>query len=294
MEVVLAGASGLIGTALAASLRADGHRVKRLVRHPVQEPDVDSWDPARGLVDPDFLAGADAVVCLSGAGVGEHRWTDSYKRTIVASRVDSVGTIANSLAEYGGPRVFLAASAVGYYGDTDDRQVDEDAPAGDSFLSEVCLQWEAAADPARAAGVRVVHLRTGPVLAKEGGFLGRLLPIVKAGLGGKLGDGRQFVPWISLTDEAAAICFLLTAELAGPVNLVAPAPVRNAELVGALGRYLHRPTVVPVPGFAAKLALGEFAEDVLTGQRAVPRRLLDAGFEFSHRDLDTALHAELG
>lgn len=294
MEVVLAGASGLIGTALAASLRADGHRVKRLVRHPVREPDIDSWDPARGLVDPDFLAGADAVVCLSGAGVGEHRWTDSYKRTIVASRVDSVGTIANSLAEYGGPRVFLAASAVGYYGDTDDRQVDEDAPAGDSFLSEVCLQWEAAADPARAAGVRVVHLRTGPVLAKEGGFLGRLLPIVKAGLGGKLGDGRQFVPWISLTDEAAAIRFLLTAELAGPVNLVAPAPVRNAELVGALGRYLHRPTLVPLPGFAAKLALGEFAEDVLTGQRAVPRRLLDAGFEFSHRDLDTALHAELG
>jgi hypothetical protein len=296
MEVVLAGASGLIGSALKASLLTDGHEVKTLVRHAVtgDDVDVDSWDPAKGLLDPDFVRGADAIVCLSGVGVGDHRWTDAYKHKIVQSRVDSVGTISRSLDEYGGPRVLICASAVGYYGDTGDREIDESAPAGDSFLSEVCVQWEAAADPARAAGVRVAHLRSGLVLAKDGGFLGRLVPLVKAGLGGKLGDGRQFMPWISLTDEVAAISFLLTHDVAGPVNLTGPAPVRNAELTKVVGQLLHRPTILPVPGFAAKLALGEFAEDVLTGQRALPRRLVDAGFSFTHRDLETALHAELG
>jgi uncharacterized protein len=293
MEVVLAGASGLIGSALKKSLRGDGHRVKVLVRHPTSAEDEDSWDPTAGLVDPDFLAGADGVVCLSGVGVGDHRWTDSYKQLIISSRVDSVGTLARSLAEYGGPRVFLVASAVGFYGDTGDATVDEQTPAGDSFLSEVCLQWEAAADPAREAGVRVAHLRTGLVLAKDGGLLKRLAPIVKAGIGGKLGSGRQFMPWISLTDEIAAIRFLLEHDLAGAVNLTGPEPARNAEFTKVLGRALHRPTIFPVPGFAAKLALGEFAEDVLVGQRALPQRLLDAGFEFTHRDLESALDAEL-
>ncbi len=294
MEVVLAGASGLIGSALASSLRADGHRVKTLVRRTVRGADVDNWDPDQGLLDPNFLTGADAVVCLSGAGVGDHRWTDEYKAVIRRSRVDTVATIARSLADYGGPRVLLAASAVGYYGDTGDRVVDEDSPSGDTFLAGVCRDWEAAADPARAAGVRVVHLRTGLVLAKDGGLLKRLTPIVRAGLGGKLGNGRQFMPWISITDEVAAIRFLLANELAGPVNLTGPSPARNAELTKKLGQLLHRPTAFRVPGLAARAVLGQFAEDVLTGQRALPKRLLDAGFEFRHADLDSALRSELG
>jgi uncharacterized protein (TIGR01777 family) len=293
MEVVLAGASGLIGSALAESLRRDGHRVKTLLRRPVSGPDVDSWDPAAGRLDPDFLAGADAVVCLSGVGVGDHRWTDAYKKLIVQSRVDSVGTVARTLAGYGGAPVLIAASAVGYYGDTGDREVDEDAPSGDTFLSGVCRQWEAAADPARAAGVRVVHLRTGLVLTRSGGLLKRLLPIVKAGVGGRLGDGRQFMPWISLTDDIRAIRFVMESDVVGPVNVVGPDPVRNAEFTDTLGRLVHRPTALPVPGFAARVALGQFAEDVLTGQRAVPRRLTDAGFRFNDSDLTAALRAEL-
>jgi len=293
MDVVLAGASGVIGSALAESLRADGHRVKTLVRQPTSEADVDSWDPAAGLLDPDFLAGADAVVCLSGAGVGDRRWTDDYKSLIRSSRVDSVGTVARHLAEYGGPRVLLAASAVGYYGDTRDRQVDEDAPPGDTFLAGVCVDWEAAAEPARAAGVRVVHLRTGLVLTSSGGLLRRLATLVRAGAGGRLGSGRQYMPWISLTDEIRAIRFLLEAEVTGPVNLTAPAPATNAEFTRTLGHVLHRPTPFAVPGFAARVTLGEFATEVLIGQRAVPRRLTDAGFEFRHAELEAALRAEL-
>jgi uncharacterized protein (TIGR01777 family) len=294
VEVVLAGASGLIGTALRAGLRADGHRVKTLVRQPVSgRADVASWDPARGLLDPAFLASADAVVCLSGAGVGARRWTPAYKQTIWRSRVDSVATLARTLAEHGGPRILVAASAVGYYGDTGDVEVDEAAPPGATFLSRVCAEWEAAADPARAAGVRVVHLRSGLVLAKAGGLLARLIPLVRLGIGGPLGSGRQFYPWIALADELAAIRFVLDHDVAGPVNLTAPAPVRNADFTRALGRVLHRPTVLRVPGPAARLALGEFATEVLIGQRAVPRRLLDAGFRFAYPDLDAALRAEL-
>lgn len=294
MQVVLAGASGLIGQPLKASLLADGHQVKTLVRSPSSAPDTDTWDPKQGLVDPDFLAGADVLVCLSGVGVGDHRWTDSYKQQIIDSRVDSVGTLARSLAEYGGPRTFVVASAVGYYGDTGDLEVTEQTPPGTSFLSDVCVQWEAAADPARAAGVRVSHLRTGLVLAKDGGLLKRLTPIVKAGIAGKLGDGRQFMPWISLTDEIAAIRHVIDSELSGPLNLVGPAPVRNAEFTRVLGSVLHRPTVLPVPGFAARIALGEFAGDVLTGQRALPAVLTGSGFTFQHADIETALRAELG
>ena len=291
---MLAGGSGFLGTALKRSLRADGHDVSVLVRHDTTSAGEDSWDPGRGLVDPDFLAGADAVVCLSGVGVGDQRWTESYKRLIVQSRVDSVGTIARSLRDYGGPRIFLAASAVGYYGASGDRVVDEQSPAGDLFLSQVCQQWEAAADPAREAGVRVTHLRTGLVLARGQGLLARLVPIVKLGVGGKLGDGTQYMPWISLTDEIAAIRHLLTHDVPGPVNLTGPKPVRNDEFTRTLGKVLGRPTLLPVPGFAARIAVGEFAETVLTGQRAVPKRLLESGFEFAHQDLESALRAELG
>jgi uncharacterized protein (TIGR01777 family) len=295
MEVVLAGASGLIGQALVTGLRADGHRVKQLVRREVRGQDeLDSWDPARGRLDPDFLAGSDAVICLSGAKVDGRRWNDAYKQTILRSRVDTVGTIARTLAEYGGPRTFIAASAVGYYGDTGGRETTEDGPPGGTFLSDVCRQWEAAADPARQAGVRVTHLRTGLVLANGSGLLKRLVPVVKAGIGGPIGSGRQYQPWISLTDEIAAIRFLLGADVPGPVNLTGPAPVTNAEFTRTLGRVLHRPTVLPVPGFAVRLAFGELAGEAVIGQRAVPRRLLDAGFRFTHPDLETALRAELG
>jgi uncharacterized protein (TIGR01777 family) len=289
VRVVLAGASGLIGSALKAELREHGYQVDVLLRSATNEPGTDSWDPAADRVDPDFLAGADAVVCLSGVGVGDHRWTDSYKKQIVRSRVDSVGTLARSLATYGGPRTFVAASAVGYYGVSGDEIVHEDHPPGDSFLSGVCQQWEAAADPAREAGIRVVHLRTGLVLTGDGGMLKRLKPIALLGAAGKLGSGRQYWPWISLADEVAAIRFLIEHDVSGPANLTGPAPLRNAEFMDVLGRVVHRPTKLPTPGFAIKAVLGEFAEDVLTGQNAVPTVLTQAGFQFRHPDAESAL-----
>ncbi len=294
MQVVLAGASGLLGSALKEELRGADHTVKVLVRHPTQRPDEDRWDPGQGRLDPQFLEGADAVVCLSGVGVGDHRWTREYKQQIVRSRVDSVGTVARTLAEHGGPRVLVCASAVGYYGDTGDRVVDEQAGPGERFLSSVCVQWEAAAEAARQAGVRVAHLRTGLVLSRRGGLLKPLSLIVKAGIGGRLGSGRQYMPWISIADEVAAIRHVVDSDLDGPVNLTAPTPVTNAEFTRTLGSVLHRPTVFPVPGFAAHLALGEFAGEALIGQRAVPAKLLADGFTFTHTDLADALSAELG
>lgn len=294
MQVVLTGASGLIGTALGESLRADGHRVKTLVRREPVGDDEDSWDPANGLLDPDFLADVDAVVCLSGAPVDGRRWNAEYKKQILQSRVDSVGTVARTLADYGGPPVLVCASAVGYYGDTGDQTVDEHAPPGESFLSRVCVQWEQAAQPARDAGVRVTQLRTGLPLTGSGGLLKRLKPIVQAGVAGRLGSGRQFMPWISFTDEIAAIRFLIQHELPGPVNLTGPVPVRNAEFMSTLGRVLHRPTVLPTPAFAMRIALGELAGEALAGQRAVPKRLTEAGFTFAHPSLESAMRAALG
>ncbi|MCW2496766.1 TIGR01777 family oxidoreductase [Jatrophihabitans sp.] len=294
MRIVLAGASGLIGTALKRALREDGHEVAVLVRHDTSVRGEDSWDPAQGLVDPQFLAGADAVVCLSGVGVGDHRWSAEYKQQIIDSRVQTVGTLAQSLATYGGPRVLLAASAVGYYGDRGDETLTEDARPGTGFLADVCIQWEEAAAPAREAGVRVASLRTGLVLSAEGGLLQRLKPIVQCGVAGRLGSGRQFMPWITLRDELRAIQFLLTAEVSGPVNLTAPTPVRNVEFTKTLGTVLNRPTLLPTPGFALKLALGEFGGEALASQRAVPAKLLDAGFTFTDTDLEAALRASLG
>ena len=294
MLVVLAGGSGLIGTALAEALRADGHRVRRLVRGSASGPDTAGWEPAAGRLDPAALADADAVVCLSGAGVGDRRWTDAYKAQLRSSRLDTVGTIARTMAEVGGPAVLVAASAVGYYGDTGERTVDEDGPPGDTFLARLCVDWEAAAEPARAAGLRVAHLRTGLVLTRDGGLLSRLRLIVKAGLGGRLASGRQYWPWISLEDELRAIRHVLDGELAGPVNLTGPLPVTNAEFTRTLGRVLHRPTPFVVPSFAARIVLGEFATEVLIGQRALPRKLTESGFTFADRDLEACLRRELG
>jgi uncharacterized protein (TIGR01777 family) len=295
VTVVLAGASGQIGRALATSLRDDGIAVRRLVRRAPAGADEVRWDPAEHVLDPDVVAGADAVVCLSGAPVDAHRWTDAYKQTLIASRTDAVGTIAHTLADAGdaAPRTLIVASAVGYYGDTGDWVVTEEAPPGDGFLSDVCVQWEAAATPAREAGIRVVHLRTGLVLG-DGGLLGRLKPVVQLGVAGRIGSGRQFMPWITLHDHVRAMRFLLAGDLAGPVNLTAPAPVRNAEFMSTLGRVLHRPTMVPTPAFALKAVLGELADDVLTGQRAVPAALTAAGYEFEHTDLEPGLRWALG
>jgi uncharacterized protein (TIGR01777 family) len=295
MQIVLAGGSGLIGTALAASLRADGHLVTQLVRRPATEPEFAFWDPARGELDADVLAGADAVVCLSGANVGAKRWTEAYKQTILRSRVDTVGTIARTLATMADarPPVFLAGSAIGYYGDTGAREVGEEGAPGETFLSEVCVQWEAAADPARAAGVRVTHLRTGIVLAREADVLKRLVPITKLGLAGPLGSGRQYFPWISLRDEVAGIRFLLDHDLAGPVNLTAPTPATNRDFTKTLAHVLHRPAFMPVPGFAVRAVAGELATETVIGQRAVPRRLLEAGFVFTDGDLEATLRDQL-
>jgi uncharacterized protein (TIGR01777 family) len=296
VKVVVTGASGLIGTALVSSLRSDGHDVLRLVRHIALAPDEANWDPARRLLDPSLLAGSDAVVHLAGAGVGDKRWSEAYKQTILASRVDGTSTLAAALASMDSPPgVLVSASAVGFYGERGDDVLDESASLGSGFLADVVRQWEACTAPASDAGVRVVHIRSGLVLSADGGVLGRTLPLFKLGLGGRLGSGRQWMPWIALPDEVAAIRFLLDSPaLSGAVNLSAPTPVRNSDYTHAVGRAVHRPTLAPVPRITLRVALAGFADEgALVSQRAVPRRLLDAGFEFSYPTLDAALTALL-
>jgi hypothetical protein len=294
MRVLLAGGSGLIGSALRHSLERSRHDVRQLVRRDPRSPNERRWAPDRGELDLADLDGVDAVVCLSGVGIADHRWSDGYKRALRDSRLDSVGTIARAVAVTEPAPVLLSGSAVGYYGDTGDDVVDETAPSGAGFLAELCRDWEAASSPAQRAGGRVAQLRTGLVLAADGGLLKRLKPIVLAGAGGRIGDGRQYLPWISLADEVAAIEFLLQHEVHGAVNLTGPTPVRNAEFMSALGRVLRRPTVLPTPGFALRMVLGELAQDVLGGQRAVPAVLDAAGFRWQHPDLDSALRWALG
>ncbi len=299
MHIAVTGSSGLIGTELVTALRGDGHDVRRLVRRTPRTADEHRWDPEHRQLDPGVLADVDAVVNLAGVGIGDKRWTDRYKHEVVTSRVDSTTTISSALAQAaaadpGRRRVLLSASAVGYYGDGGDRVIDETSPAGTDFLADVCVQWEAATAPAEAAGVRVAHLRTGLVLG-EGGLMAKLKPLFSLGVGGPMGSGKQYWPWISLRDEVDAIRFLLTADVAGPVDLTGPEPVTNAAFASALGRVLHRPAVLPVPGFALSLVLGEFAQlGVLAGQRALPRVLMDAGFTFTHGDVESALRWAVG
>ena len=295
MRVVVSGASGLIGSALCTSLTASGHDVVKLVRRSAGNGEI-QWDPMQRQLPAGALEGSDAVVHLAGAGIGDHRWTDSYKAEIRDSRVRSTELLANAIADCkNGPKVMLSGSAVGFYGDSDERELDETAAAGKDFLAQVCSEWEAATSVAAMAGTRVVHLRTGIVLAAHGGALRKMLPLFKLGLGGRFGNGRQWQSWISLPDEVGAIRHLLTADVRGPVNLTAPTPVTSSEFARTLGKVLHRPSLLPVPSFAPKLLLGGELVDALlmSGQRVVPRALQASGFAFQHETLEVALRAVL-
>jgi uncharacterized protein len=282
MRIVVSGASGLIGGALMTQLRAQGHTVVRLVRRPPAVADELSWDPTTGEFDPAVFAEVDAVINLSGAGVGDRRWTASYKQEILDSRVKTTSAIANAIAALDHkPMVLLNASAIGWYGETGQRAVDESDKGGDDFLADVCKQWEGAAEPAQAAGIRTVFLRTGLVMDGHGGALARMVPLFKAGVGGRLGNGQQWWSWITLRDEIRAILHLLNSDIDGPVNLVSPNPVTNQEFTAALARALHRPALFPVPAFALKIALGGFATEVLGSKRILPTVLTESGFTFT-------------
>ena len=297
MKVAISGASGLIGGALARGLSADGAEVVRLVRREAGSADEIGWDPlaSHDGLDPAALTGVDAVVHLSGAPIASGRWTRARKARLRASRIESTRTLAAAMAAaQAGPRVLLCGSAIGYYGDTADQITDETAPSGAGFLAELVSDWEAATDPATAAGVRVAHLRSGVVLAADGGMLGRLLLPFRLGLGAKIGSGSQYFSWIAITDEVRAIRFLLgDDDASGPFNLTAPEPVTNAEFTRALARAMGRPAVLGLPSVALRAALGEVASELLGSARIVPRRLTDAGFTFSHPDIAGALSAVL-
>jgi uncharacterized protein (TIGR01777 family) len=295
VKIAVSGASGLIGSHLVIQLREHGHEVITLVRREPRQPGEVRWDPAAGELDPAALTGIDAAINLSGAGIGDKRWTDDYKRVVLESRLSCSRLLANTLTQLDPrPTVLLSGSAIGFYGDTGDTEVDETSPAGTGYLADVCVQWEQAAAGAVQAGIRVAYLRTGLVLSGAGGMLKQQLLLYKAGLGGPLGSGKQWWSWVSLTDELNAIEHLLTADVSGPVDLVGPAPVRQKEFAAELGKALHRPALLPAPGFALKLALGGFAQDgILAGQRVRPGVLESTGFTFAHPTLEQALASSL-
>ncbi|MCR6494185.1 TIGR01777 family oxidoreductase [Cellulomonas sp. P24] len=289
MDVVVAGSHGLIGSAVVEHLSASGHQVLRLVRRPATHADEIEWDPAAGRLAANALSGADAVINLAGAGVGDHRLTPAYKRTVLLSRTSTTSLLARTMAGADTPpAVLLQGSAIGAYGDTGMHEVDETGGWGQTFLASVVREWEASTGAARDAGVRVAHLRSGIVLSPHGGALARMLPLLRAGLGGRLGSGRQYWSWITLEDEVRAIAHLLTSSVQGAVNLTAPHPVDNATVARALASALHRPAVVAVPAFALKIVLGEFSREVLGSIRAVPRALTDDGFTFRHPTIEDA------
>ena len=292
MRIIVSGASGLIGSALVPHLASRGHEVIRLVRRSAGTGES-QWDPARGVIDANIVGGADAIIHLSGAGIGDKRWSNSYKREILDSRVKSTKLLASVIAGAAKrPGVFLSGSAIGFYGARGDETLDETSSAGTGFLADVCKEWEAAAV---GAGTRTVFLRTGIVLSTKGGALKKQLPLFRAGLGGRFGSGDQWQSWISIDDEVRAIEHLLNSNVAGPVNLTAPAPVTNMEFSRVLGNVLRRPAILPVPAIGPKLLLGgELADALLfTGQRVLPRALSAAGFQFDHPTLEIALRALL-
>jgi uncharacterized protein (TIGR01777 family) len=298
VRYAIAGSSGLIGSALADSLAADGHEVIRLVRRPPRSGAELRWDPAAvgGGLEPDALGGIDGAINLAGAPIASGRWTDARKAELRASRIQATTALAIALAAARPrPGALLNGSAIGFYGDRGDQPVDEDAPSGSGFLAELVRDWEAAARAAEPAGIRVAMLRTGIVLAPSGGMLGKLLFPFRLGLGPTLGSGRQYQSWISLADEVRAIRFLLdTPGLAGPVNLTAPNPVTNAEFTAALAAAVRRPHVLRIPAAALRMALGEAAGELLASARVTPRKLSDAGFAFRHPDIGPALAVAAG
>ncbi len=300
MKIAVAGASGLIGGTLLPSLRAQGHEVRQLVRRTPRTADEHRWDPQHRRLDPSVLRDVDAVINLAGAPIRPRPWTRAYRHELVTSRLDATATISQALTvaaadDPSRPRVLLNASGIGYYGDTGPTEIREDAPPGTDFLAQLCVRWEAATMAAADAGVRVVLLRTGLVLAPEAMLVKVLGLVFRFGLGGRLGSGKQYWPWISLDDEIGAIHHLLTADVSGPVNLAAPAPVTNAEFTRVMGSVLGRPTPLPVPAFAVSLGLGEFGRSsVIGGQRAVPAKLLDSGYAFARTDLEATLRTALG
>ena len=296
MRVAITGATGLIGGALAEYLRNDGLDVLRLVRRPAAGVTELRWDPAKpdGGLAAGALDGVDAVVHLSGAPIASRRWTPARKQELRASRVDSSAALIRAmLAAPAPPPVLLAASAVGWYGNTAGHAVDESAPSGAGFLPALVRDWEQATAPARAAGIRVVNLRSGIVLSRHGGLLGPLLLPFRLGLGAKIGTGTQYVSWITLTDHLRAMRFLLQQDLSGPVNLTAPAPATNADLTRALARAVHRPAVLQVPAAVVRLALGELSTELLSSSRVVPARLEAAGFTFQHPTIGPAVAAAI-
>jgi uncharacterized protein (TIGR01777 family) len=288
--IAIAGSSGLIGSALVYALRATDRRVLRIVRRAPSNADEVFWNPDTGEFDSSALDGVDAVVNLCGISIGEKRWSGAFKQSLRDSRIGPTEVLSAAVVEAGVPTL-VNASAVGYYGDTGGRTVDETASAGEGFMAQLCADWEAATSFAERDGTRVVLARTGLVLAPAGGLLSRVKPLFSLGLGARLGNGRQYMPWISLEDEIRALLFAINHdEVAGPVNLTGPAPVTNAEFTAALGRTVNRPTPLIAPGFALRTLIGEFADEgLLGGQRAIPTVLERAGFKFHHNTIGEAL-----
>jgi len=294
VRVVVAGSSGLIGTALVAHLRAGGHEVLRLVRRDPAGPDERGWDPPAGRIDAGTFDGVDAVVNLGGVGIADRPWSGARRQAIRDSRVVPTEVLAGAVAEHGVP-AFLSGSATGYYGNAGGVAVDESHPSGSGFLAEITREWEAATQRARDAGARVVALRTGLVISPSGGLLGPLKLLFGFALGGRIGPGTQYMPWISLDDEVGGIRHALEHDtVVGPVNLTGPTPVTNAEFTKALAEAVHRPTSLPVPEFAIKGVLGAMGEELLLyGQRAVPAQLEKTGYQFRHLSLGDALSAAI-
>ena len=288
--IAIAGSSGLIGSALTSALRAADHRVLRIVRRAPSSADEVFWNPDTGEFDSDELRGVDAVVNLCGVSIGAKRWSGAFKQSLRDSRIGPTEVLSTAVIAAGVPAL-VNASAVGFYGDTRGRVVDETAPPGRGFLAGLCADWEAATEAAQQSGTRVVLLRTGLVLSPAGGILSRIRPLFSLGLGARLGNGKQYMPWISLEDEVRALLFAIGHDdMVGPVNLTGPAPVTNAEFTAALGRAVNRPTALLAPGFVLRTVLGEFADEgLLGGQRAIPAALERAGFEFHHNTIREAL-----
>ena len=292
MKILISGSHGLVGTALIKALEPDGHEIYHLVRHYPNSPSEIEWSPDRYSIALSLIEGFDAVVHLAGESIAEGRWTDEKKKRIRESRTRGTKLLADALANLTQPpKTLVSASAIGYYGDRDDELLTEESAPGNDFLSEVCVEWEQATSHATNMGIRVVNARFGIILDKEGGALKKMLPPFRMGIGGRIGSGKQWMSWISLDDVIGALKFALTNDsLTGPINFVAPNPVRNAEFTKTLGNVLSRPTIFPIPAFGVRFAFGEMADALLlSSQRVKPKRLKAAGYQFQHSDLRSAL-----